>query len=772
MCFFISFLSGTISFFTFQHFPYISLLAIVALIGIFLAHKKYLLVPILIIGVFSAFLRNEPAREISHTNDHLLAQGIFQSLPLETSTGSFLQSYAIKSVFRTDSGTKFEELSGKEIMLFSEKEFLPGQESEIILKLSGKTPGLNPGQQENKKIYATTIRVNNLGERQRSFFWIIQDYRYRIQKYLRTHFQPDTADLLSAVTIGSSTRTDTGLRETFGTAGLAHLLTISGTHFGLFSIMLFSIFRMLINALPYNALQRMTIFLTPAQAATIVSLPFMLAYFGLSGGSIPATRSFIMISLFLIGLLIGRKSMWLNALLCAACLIVLIDPGSLLTLSFQLSFIAVLFIGFAIRYHDDTEHTPGRMYQYLKNMLIITISATIGTAPLVAYHFHYFPVISPLSNLLITPVVGFILIPLSILSSFLYVMTGTYAFSSFISSLADIIISLVHMVSNIPFAAMNIPGFPIIIILIFYAGFLLFILLNKNRYVLLVPSAVIVLYASIVYGSQNGLAITVLDVGQGDSSVIELPDRKIMVIDTGSTGRETLSYLRYRGIDFIDALILSHPHPDHIGGIFRIAEKVKIREIWYNGRHHLPQKLSAIPLRAMNRGDMIEGNGYTLHIFHPYPEFYTLHGTVHDSVNNDSLVLKLEGQSLSCLFTGDIQEEAEKDIAHLGTFLKSDIIKVPHHGAESSANRFFLEAVSPHIAVISSGRNNRFGHPHPGMLDALRNTHVIRTDTMGAVKITGARGKHHVKTYRDFQLRKAESIREEMMNMKRLFETW
>ena len=772
MYYFISFLAGIIIFFTFQYFPYTSLLATFILIGIFLIGKRFLLVPILIIGIFFAYLRNEPVQEIAYTNEPLLAHGIFESLPLETSTGSFLQTYSIKSVFKTDSGTKIKELADTEIMIFSDKEFLPGQEAEIILKLSRTKTRLNPGQRENKKRYATMMSFNNFGERQQSLFWIIQDYRYRIQKYLRTHFPPDTADLLSAVTIGSTTRTDTELRETFGTVGLAHLLTISGTHFGLFSVMLFSIFRMLIKTLPYNALQRMTIFLTPTQAATILSLPFMLAYFGLSGASVPATRSFIMISLFLIGVLIGRKSLWLNALLCAACLIVLLDPASLLTLSFQLSFIAVLFIGFSIRYHDDTDHNLSRIHQHLKNMIIITLSATIGTAPLVAYYFHYFPVISPISNLLITPVVGFILIPFSILSSFIYLTTGIYAFSSLISSISETIIYVVTLLSHIPFADINIPGFPIIILLIFYGSFLLFILLKKNRYVLLVPCAVVLLYASIIYGSRNGLTITFLDVGQGDSSVIELPDGKTVVLDTGRTGRETLSYLKYKGIDSIDTLILSHPHPDHTGGLNRLSEKFKIREIWNNGKHMLLQEFAHIPQRTLKRGDVIEGTDYRFHIFHPYSEFYTLHGNSHDSANNDSLVLKLDGLRASFLFTGDIEEEAEDDIAHLGMSLRSDIIKVPHHGARSSANSFFLEAASPEIAVISSGRHNRFGHPHEETLNALKGITTLRTDIDGAIRIKESKSKSSMKTYQQFRFNTANSLIDEIKNVKRLFSVW
>ena len=147
-----------------------------------------------------------------------------------------------------------------------------------------------------------------------------------------------------------------GMKDAFNSTGLAHVLSISGTHFGIFSVLLFGLFRLVIKFLPYSLLQRITLYVTPSQGAAALSLPFMLAYLALSGWSIPAVRSFIMISLFLIGLLIGRKRFWLNSLLFAAFVIVLWNPEALFSLSFQLSFLAVLFIGFSIDYEKDKEH--------------------------------------------------------------------------------------------------------------------------------------------------------------------------------------------------------------------------------------------------------------------------------------------------------------------------------------------------------------------------------------------------------------------------------
>jgi competence protein ComEC len=533
-------------------------------------------------------------------------------------------------------------------------------------------------------------------------------------------------------------------------------------------------------------LQRITIFLTPSQASAILCFPFMLAYLGLSGGSIPAVRSFIMISLFLVGLLIARKGFWLNSLLFAAFVLALWEPGVILNLSFQLSFLAVLFIGFSINTMEDekrhergvegeTEFPPRirKVFIYLKNALLLTLSASIGTAPLVAYHFHYFSIISPLSNLFIAPLIGFILIPLSVVASFLYLITGHYIFTPLVSAVSDVSITLVRLLSHVPFADIKVPAFPPIMVLLFYVGFIFYFLSGEKRYTLIIPFIPIMIFLSLSIFERKELTITYLDVGQGDSSVVELPDGKTIVIDTGRGGRETASFLRYKGKEVVDAIVLSHAHPDHTDGLDYILKRFEVKELWDNGRLVLPEDFVAnVKHRALNRGDVVEGKGYGIHVFHPYPEFYTMYGNEYVGANNDSLVLKIKGKNKSFLFAGDVEEEAEEDIMHIGRWLKSDVIKVPHHGGKTSAYEPFFEAVSPQVAVISAGRDNRFGHPHREILDMLNKVKVFRTDTDGAIKIRESGKGLTIKTYKDTQFEKTRSFKREIENIKRVFMVW
>ena len=823
---FLSFLSGLVLFYLFNYFPFFTISAFVLSSIYLILKRKVFLVLIILLGMVFAFLRYAPEKDISNiTGKEFIVRGIFQSYPVKTESDTFRQPIEIKSAIDKKNSESLRELAGQEINLLSNREFNLGTEYEISIQFLKAKIRQNPGSLASNEIYAKLLEVNNLGNKSTSLNSKIQELRYRLNRYFSDNLKRDSAAFVAALTTGQRTSIDEDLRNAFNAAGLAHILSISGTHFGLFSVFLFSIFRLLINALPYRILQRITIFLTPSQAAAILCLPFMLAYLGLSGGSIPAMRSFIMISLFLLGLIIGRKGFWLNTLLFAAFVLTIWEPKVILDLSFQLSFLAVLFIGFSLNTSEDeirqtekikegAESHPflRKVYMFLRNALLLTLSASIGTAPLVAYHFHYFSIISPVSNLLITPIIGFILTPLSIISSFLFLITGHYVFTLAVSVISDVSIALVRLFSALPFSDIKVPAFPLIVVFLFYAGFLLYFLSPENtsspspsppplegggwgrgnlhsslyqlicrnvplkkRYTLIIPFVPILIYFSLTIFEKKELTVTYIDVGQGDSSVIELPDGKTIVIDTGRTGKETTSFLKYKGKKEIDTLALSHIHPDHTGGLDYIIKRFKVKEIWDNGRIILPEDYlyqERIKHRALNRGDVIEGKQYSMYVFHPYPEFYTMYGNDYVGANNDSLVIKIKGRNKSFIFPGDVEEEAEEDMISLGKWLKSDVIKVPHHGGKTSAYKPFLELVSPEVAVISSGRENSFGHPHKETLDALQGVSIFRTDTDGAIRIRESDKRLEIRTYKDSQFVKTRSFQKEIENIKRVFMVW
>ncbi len=769
MQFFATFLVGVVLFYAFQYFPF-STVFVSLLSSIYLSiKKKYVLILVLVTGMAFAFLRYEPPKELPSIRDKIVVKGVFESYPAKTGRGTFKQTLTTESAVSAETGENLAEFTGRGILLLSDKAFDPGTECELGIKFIKSRKRLNPGERVWDGISAGLLDIRDACNQKSSLYSKIEGYRYSINKYIEDNFKEESGAFVESITTGQTSDINEELRDAFNITGLTHILSISGSHFGLFSVLLFGMFRFVIRAFPYRVLQRITAYLTPSQAAAVLCLPFMLAYLGLSGASIPAIRSFIMISLFLFGLVIGRKGYWLNSLLFAAFILILWEPEAVLNLSFQLSFLAVLFIGFAIPDREECKKEERKVFRHAKDAMRMTLSASIGTAPLVTYHFHYFSIISPISNLLIAPLIGFMLIPLSVVSCFLFLITGHFVFTPIVSFFSDISVQSVRLLSRIPFAATNIPAFPVIIIVFFYGGFIFYFLFSRRRYLLIIPFIPLMIYFFLSVFEKNGLSVTYLDVGQGDSSVIELPDGKTMVIDTGRTGKETASFLKYTGKNTVDILALSHIHPDHTGGFDDITRKFFVKEVWDNGRMIFPGNIKA---HSLNRGDVMEGKGYIIYALHPYPEFYTMDRSEYVSANNDSLVLKIEGDRRSFLFTGDVEEEAEEDILHLGKWIKSSVIKVPHHGGKTSAYGPFLKAADPDIAVISVGRDNTFGHPHQSMLDALQGVKILRTDVDGAIKIMETMNGFEIKTYKDSQFERPGSLSDEIKNFKLLIETW
>jgi competence protein ComEC len=776
MPFLLSFLFGDILFFSARLFPVSSMVFFLAVVVWLMRNKKTILVLVVALSFLFALLRTTAAEKRTPFFDRSLeVQGTFLDHDRSAAADSQTWPFLVEKAIDDETGQELGDLEGTKIWVRSDDEVDPDDTYDLHIRTGKDTRRLNPGSMDRGPVYASVVTVKGHEEQRRFFSGIFDPYRQSLKSYIERRFSRDTADFIAAVTIGE-VQLDDKLRDAFNTTGLAHILSISGTHFGLFSVVLFGCLVFLVKRLPYSLLQRVTLYMSPSQVAAIICVPLMLLYLGISGGSLPAVRSCIMISLFLAGLLLGRKGFWLQTILLAACSFVLWDPAVVFSLSFQLSFIAVVFIGFAVERRDDAEgerEKNSKASAFLRSSLRLTLAATIGTAPLVAYYFHYLSLISPLANLLIAPLVGFVVIPLALISSFSYVLTGGYLFAPFVSAATEISLRLVRLMAGIPYADIAVPAFPLVLIFSFYAAFLIYLASRRKRTLLIVPFLPFLGYLLFSLASPAGLRVTFLDVGQGDSALVELPDGKTMVIDTGRSGHETAGLLSLAGKRRIDALTLTHSHPDHAGGLAYILKRYPVGAIWDNGRIAYPEGI-ALPRvhRALGRGDVIEKGQYMIQVFHPYEGFSAIESDEYEQDNNGSLVLRISGKRHAFFFAGDVEEEAEDDLAQLGTWLRSDVLKVPHHGGRTSVHEGLLSAISPSIAVISAGRNNAFGHPSLEMLQALSGIKIFRTDQHGAVKMVETDDGLSVKTYADLALEKADTVTGEVNNIKRLFMSW
>jgi competence protein ComEC len=261
-------------------------------------------------------------------------------------------------------------------------------------------------------------------------------------------------------------------------------------------------------------------------------------------------------------------------------------------------------------------------------------------------------------------------------------------------------------------------------------------------------------YSSILRSAGgHRLTVTFLDVGQGDGAVVEFPDGKIMIVDAGQRmegydvgSRVVIPYLRWKGIRRVDYLVVTHPHSDHLGGVPVILREVPVDEIIDAGStasSYLCGEFRHILDSLGERRDIVhagncidENQSVRCYVLHPSGEF--LPSSLHPArnLNNESVVLKIVFGSTTLLLEGDAERDAEaRMVRFYGGFLRSDLLKVGHHGSPTSSSVPMMDRVQPRMAVISVGAHNKFGHPSPrtlALLDRMKCMYY-RTDHEGAV---------------------------------------
>lgn len=248
------------------------------------------------------------------------------------------------------------------------------------------------------------------------------------------------------------------------------------------------------------------------------------------------------------------------------------------------------------------------------------------------------------------------------------------------------------------------------------------------------------------------LRVTFLDVGQGDSAVIETPSGRVVVIDGGGIpavdereggdpgSRILVPFLRSRGISAVDLLVATHPDDDHVQGLVAAVTRLSVRAALDGGLPSGPGPCArlrgalnarGVRVHTARRGQHFDlGGGARLEVLHPTAPFLT--GT-HSDDNNNAIVLRLIYGKTRVLFTADAEQEAEESLLRSGLDLQAEVLKVGHHGSRGSTSAAFLKAVQPTVAILSCGRNNRFGHPHKETLQRLEGVRLFRTDQQGAI---------------------------------------
>ena len=513
--------------------------------------------------------------------------------------------------------------------------------------------------------------------------------------------------------IGDTTGLTDEIRDAFMASGTTHILSISGSHLGLIAVFIFFFMRLLIGLLPEKTLLRITLYTTPTKIAAMTAILPVIFYTLISGAQIATVRSMIMILVFILAILVDRGNEILNSLALSCLIILLIDPLSIHDISFQLTMVSVLFIALAIEIRRQmTSEGKGKGEGLINSVkgkiityLFITIAVSLGTAPIVALYFRQVAWVGLFANSIVVPFAGFITVPLGLLSSIISVFTGTFFLSGLNELLLNLFYGLVRLFAQIPYAERHIASPGTFYLSLFYI--LVFLLYRERQInykaIVFIGLMLFALIARPLISQLNrDFKITFLDVGQGDSAVIEFPDKKVMVIDGGGIFSETFDigravlapYLWDRGIYTIDYLVLTHPQLDHVGGFPYLLEKMKIKEVWENG-----DEGGSIAYRRF--AGLIKKKGVL-----QKTELSEMKADIRDvkvlvidsltgaSINDRSIVLRISNADYSLLFAADIEKGAQEALLKYDG-IKSNIIKVPHHGARSSLNEDFIKSRKP-----------------------------------------------------------------------------
>lgn len=580
--------------------------------------------------------------------------------------------------------------------------------------------------------------------------------RERIQRAVETSGGGDAGGLILALLLGERGGLSIETQEAFRRTGTAHILAISGLHVSLAALLFYFFFRWLGALVPLAHSVGWLRFYP-----LLVILPVW-AYTATAGFPVSAVRASIMASLFLVSLCVWRKPDLLSVLALAGILILLFEPLALFQAGFQLSFMAVLFLLLFLR---------GRKNWFF-NLAAVSFVALAGVAPLLLYHFHNVSLFGLLANIVVLPLVSFVLMPLAMLG---WLVTGVLGFPfeilwKGVEGVAGWVIGLNGFLAGyaenfIYYGALSFWQ------LAFYYGAFFWLAASarfawQKRLAFFAPLMAGVLFVGVKMPSDGKLRITFLDVGQGDCAVAVLPDGKVWVIDGGGirysdwdVGRFVVApYLWSQGIRQVDRLFLSHPHHDHFKGLGFLVERFSPRVITTNGDaapepelnewQNFLDKLKAGGVKiekVTQKSAPIEESGVRVVFLLPGPR-----GTVeHFNPNDNSVVFRLDYKETGFLFTGDIEETGELILMESKPDLHADVLKVAHHGSNTSTRPDLLSAIRPRHAVISVGEYNPYGMPSDAVIRRLKagGTHVWRSDRHGAVTFVTDGETMEVKTF-------------------------
>ena len=644
----------------------------------------------------------------------------------------------------------------------------------------------------------------------------IDRWRDDVRQAVLSSLNDPARSLLLGMIVGEQRYIDQEVRDDFMTTGTVHIISISGSHLGLLAFLSFLSVRGVTRRMPVSWLEWLSCRITPKQLAVMLTIPLVVFYTVLSGAHVATVRSLVMIVLYLMAVWFGHGHHLFTALGLSACLTTLVNPMVIYDLSFQLSYVSVLAIAIALHLTHRSEETRERIEssgekikKWLSSYFLVSCAATLATLPLVAYYFNQVAWLGVFANMVVVPFIGLCVVPLGLLSAILVLVFDLdhLPFAWINQAILDSGSTLVGFFANMPGAEWHVASPAYLAMVGFYTCLLLALLCHQKIWRWASTTVVIVLIIWWVWSPRQifddeTLRVTFLDVGQGDATLLELPDGQTVLIDGGAAyerwdmGRMVVGpYLWDRGIRTIDHLIATHPQLDHVGGLTWVINHFDIHHFWTNGihraepfyqrLHHTVKEKNLTEQVAWAGRNLLKESPCQLHSLNPPRSGHDLPQAVPArrtgaELNNQSIVLSLTCEGQSMLFTADAEVEALTRMIPHPAVQTATLVKIPHHGAKSSFNADWLDHVRATVAVVSAGQWNRYGHPAPAVLEHYDNKGmaVYRTDHDGAIVVIYNMESFEpiIQTTNEHVLlvlnRAGNILTQEIANLQRLWRNW
>lgn len=684
------------------------------------------------------------------------------------------------------------EISTSNLMVYSDNEAgcLAGDTLYAKGTISEFASPDNPGQFSMKKYYlsqnvyyccrADTIQADRTHGK---FAEYLEGCKRRLEKVYDTHLSPKDAGVVKSMVLGERDALDEDIRSMYQSAGISHILAISGLHISVIGLLL------------YGIPERLGFSRTAATAMAVFAL---YAYMLMTGAGVATKRAVIMMCMLFVSRIVCRTYDLLSALAFSALLLFLQAPYMIFQPGFLLSFGAVFgagvlkpalqsALGTGMEKGSGTGDAPFRalpekftpaggvvcagryIKEYCINMLLGSLGIQLMILPVLAYAYYEVPMYGIFLNLLVLPFMGLLLVA---------AVTGgvlgcLYLPSGAVMGLPVHFILLWYEKASSFF--LSLPGNLVVTgtpklwqAAVYYGALCLFVGSVKKKTIptgrppgreavrasLIFLLPLIVIFLPIHY---RGLQVTFLSVGQGDGIVMRSERGTVYMIDGGSSSESNLEkycltpYLLSQGISCVDYAIVTHPDMDHISGLSAVIGKsdrggVRIKtlvlpRISFRDEAYEQLKLLAeehrVEVRYIQKGDRITDGRLSLTCLHPGEKMET------GDRNAYSATLRLCYGEVSMLFTGDLPSEEEPGVMEEWVRQagegqnRCNVLKVAHHGSKYSSSEEFLECIRPELSVISCGRKNRYGHPHGEVLLRLEaaGSVIAATPDHGAITV-------------------------------------